>query len=74
MNLRLSKIDKTTALQQETVEVDGEWYISVKGIAKAYGVDKSTIHKQLNTNQLVFEDHVQMTQSFGKKSSKKEMA
>ena len=53
--------------QQETVEINGKWYISVKETAKAYGVHIQTIHKQLNSNPKIFEDHVKMTKAFIKK-------
>ena len=46
------------------VEVDGEWYISVKGTAKAYEVKINTIQYQLNNNLKIFENHVFMTRTF----------
>ena len=52
--LKRSKKDKQEIKfwQQETIEVGGARYISVKGIAKAYNVDESTIQYHIEKMSL----------------------
>ena len=39
------------------VELDGVWYISVKGTAKAYKVNPETIKSQIRNNKDLFINH-----------------
>ncbi len=39
------------------IEVDGIWYISVKGTAKAYNISIKTIHYHMDQNQNIFNNH-----------------
>lgn len=52
--LKRSKKDKQEIKfwQQETIEVGGARYISIKGIAKAYNVDESTIQYHIEKMSL----------------------
>lgn len=40
------------------IEINGEWYISVRGTAKAYEVDFTAIHYHIKQNPDNFEDHI----------------
>lgn len=44
--------------QQETIEIDGVWYISVKGTAKAYEKEYRTIHYHINNKSEIFEGYI----------------
>lgn len=46
------------------MEVDGVWYISVKGTAKAYEVKVQTIHYHIKQNPDIFDDHVGLKKIF----------
>ena len=46
--------------KQEIKEIDGEVWISVKGTAKAYGVNSQTIHYHIKQNPNIFDNHLDL--------------
>jgi len=44
--------------KQEVIEVDGEWYISVKGTAKSYKKTSAGIRYQIDIHPEIFDNHI----------------